>query len=308
MKIFYFARVKNIIPAIGMLITLVFSCKPAFATHTFTKEDPIDSSKVRMFTIGLNYNSNATFFGRNAAGKTPLLSTDLTYSAKSGFWISTSLIKTLNTQSWVDGADLSAGWQHNFTDRIDASIGYSMYFFNSNSELIQSVATNMGYGHLGLDWGVLYSVLGLTVIRGDKTDFFISFSNSRYFEKEHIFSKHDFISTEPRLSLIAGTQHFAESHIEKVISNETTEDPNKNPNQGGPKQDNTQETTQVIQTNGSQFNILNYELRVPLAYTYKNLTLEGAWTYTIPVNLLEGDVSDNQSIFSLSVFYVFQKQ
>lgn len=302
---------KRIIPTLNILFLtfiLLLGFLSVFAQSTDT--DNADANKSSMFTIGTNYGTNTAFYGRTTGYKRPYFSTDLTYSAKSGFWLSTSVFEVQNTAYFVDGTDVSTGWSFDISKKWDGSVSYSRYFFSSDSPMLQSVTSNLAAAHIGLDWYYLYSTLAVNTIFGGANDYFLKFSNSRYFEWGDIFSKKgkDFISIDPRISIIAGTQNFANSYITSQSNDgyrptatsyiPVSGRPGGSPGGGGTQTAENEEA--------SKFNMLNYELRVPVTYTYGNLSFETVWSYVKPVNLLENDYSQPQSIFTISAFYIFK--
>jgi hypothetical protein len=289
---------------------------PAFSQ---TKADSAKTevpTKSRYFTFGANYGTNTAFYGRTTGYKRPYTSVDFTYTSKTGFWISSSAFEVMNTEYFIDGTDISTGWNFDITKKIDASLSYSRYFFSAQSSMMQSVTSNLVSSHIGLDWYYLYSSLSASSIFGGANDYFITFSNSRYFERANILSKKDkdYISIEPRVSVIAGTQNFANTYI--TSQNNDTQYyyapvTTTSPSQPGlpPRPGSGTSSTEPAETDqGSGFNILNYELRVPVTYTYGNASLETTWSYVKPVNLLAGDNSQAQSIFSVSLFYIIKSK
>jgi hypothetical protein len=56
-----------------------------------------------------------------------------------------------------------------------------------------------------------------------------------------------------------------------------------------------------VTTETKRFRVLNYELRLPMTYTLGKVSLETAWRYSIPVNLLPGDVTRARSYWTAGV-------
>jgi hypothetical protein len=303
------------------VVSAILMTSLQFPAFSQTKADSIEataatSTKSRYFTLGANYGTNTTFYGRTTGYKRPYTSVDFTYSSKTGFWLSSSVFEVMNTEYFIDGTDISTGWNFDITKKIDASLSYSRYFFSSQSSMMQSVTSNLAASHIGLDWYYLYSSLAASSIFGGANDYFITFSNSRYFERANILSKKDkdYISIEPRVSVIAGTQNFANTYITSQ-NNDTqyyapvTSMYPTQPGQPSMPGSGTSSTQPAETDQGSSgFNILNYELRVPVTYTYGSASLETTWSYVKPVNLLAGDNSQAQSIFSVSLFYIIKSK
>lgn len=267
-----------------------------------TAETPEDTAKERYFILGASWGNNSSFLGRNQAEKLPFLSTDLSYISKSGFWLSGVAYHIMNTANTVDEVDLTMGWSFYPSQRIDGGLYYSKFFFSPESTLLKSTTGNAASGYLGLDWTLLYSRLTSTVTFGGSTDFFLILDNSRYFGTGKLLHKGDSLSVEPRFSLIAGTQTFVESHMGMYPTS-----PDYSPVSGpgrpaGPGGGTAQESSTT------NFNILSYELALPVTYSINNLSLEIVPRYSIPVNQLEGSSIPPQFFVTTSLYYVFRSR
>jgi hypothetical protein len=158
--------------------------------------------------------------------------------------------------------------------------------------LVKTSANNSIAGTIGYDWVYVYSTLSANYIFGNSNDIFISLGNSRYFEKESIFGKEDYISFEPKFSIIAGTQNFDRHY---VFRKENSNGKGK----GGPN-------PVVVETGGdSSLKLIDYELSLPITYSTGNLSFESKYIFSVPVNVVEGDPSKANSAYSLALYYTF---
>lgn len=261
-----------------------------------TAADTTGSSSIKhLWIVGTTLGNNSSYLGRYQATRLPYYAADITYRNESGFWLSTTAYQVLGSASFIDEVDLMAGWNKNLSEKIDASVYYSRFFFSAESELLKASVANALNASAGLDWGYVYTKLSGSLLFGASTDFFLTIDNSRYWEKEKVLHEKDYVAFEPRFSVIAGTQTFVESHL---INNLSPISPPVNPRGpgGGPGTGAEQETSTTA------FNIMTYELSLPLSYTYHKTTLELAGRYTIPVNLLEGDPSTPQLFLTGSLY------
>jgi hypothetical protein len=95
-----------------------------------------------------------------------------------------------------------------------------------------------------------------------------------------------------------GTQRFAQtSLVQQQKRGNGKPVPGRGPGSGRPGTGST--TTET--TNTTRFRLLNYELRLPVTYTRGKVSVQGAWRYTVPVNLLPDDVSVARSFLTASV-------
>jgi len=249
---------------------------------------PAPETQHGSFTAALSYGNNSSFFGRTQTTRYPYTTGELTYKAHNGVWGSVVGYNLLDTGSLVDETDASLGWDGDLSKTVDASLSYSRFFFADNSPLVKSSVNNSIDGYVGLDWGYVYTRLNAAYLFGESQDFFVVLDNSRNFEFERVFTADGYLSLEPRLSMTAGTQHFVETSIEQQIKR----------GRGKGKGNTTASTTT---TSSTRFQVLNYELRVPLTYSLGAVSVQVAWRYALPVNLLPDDVSGARSYFTTSL-------
>lgn len=294
-----------------LIVCCTLIMQPKVHAQTVSKKEeavavatPVDSlQKERLWIVGASWGNNSSFLGRNQAEKLPFYSTDISYISKSGFWLSAIGYHIVNTPDVFDEVDVSAGWSFALSPRLDAAVYYSKFFFSPGSTLIKSATGNAVSGYLGLDWSVLYSRFTTTSTFGASTDFFLILDNSRYFGTGKVLHRHDSITIEPRFSILAGTQHFVETHMMTAPAPDMS--PVSGPGRpGGPGGGGTTQT----ETATTNFGVLNYELALPITYSINNVSLELLPRYSIPVNQLEGNVQDPQFFITASLYYIFRSR
>jgi hypothetical protein len=243
---------------------------------------PTEAAPKGALSASLGYSNNSAFYGRTQAIAYPYASGELTYTSKFGVWASVSASNLLNTSAFVDETDLSLGWDKDLTKKIDVSASYSRFFFAPNSPLVKSSVNNFLEVAAGYDWGYVYSRLSADVLFGpDSHDGFLVLDNSRYFALKTLGK--GVLSTEPKASLIAGTQNFDEVSVIQQI---------KRGNNGKNKGKGNQI---VITTHSTRFDVLAYDLQVPLSYTVGKVAGEVTYRYLVPVNVLPDDDSSARS-------------
>ncbi|GAA4358909.1 hypothetical protein GCM10023185_24990 [Hymenobacter saemangeumensis] len=277
---------------------------------------PADSTARRGgFTALLSYGSNSTFFGRTQTTRYPYAAGELTYKSRFGVWGSVVSYSLFATSSFVDETDFSVGWDGDLSKKVDASASYSRFVFADNSPLVKSSVNNSLDAYLGLDWGHVYSRLNAAYLFGQSSDFFVVLDNSRYFEIDKVLTPKAYLAIEPRVSVTAGTQYFAETSIEQQQARGNIPRPvvpgrgsGSGPGQGtggvgGPPTTTPTPapTTTTTTTTTTRFQLLSYELRVPVTYTLGKWSAQVAWRYVVPLNLLPDDVSTARSFFTTSL-------
>lgn len=278
------------------------SLKAVIKTDSVKGPDAAET-KTRAFFAGLTYGNNSSYLGRYQTQILPYYSVDVSYKTKGGLWFSLVTYEIGGTTTLVDEIDLLAGWNFNLSERVDASLFYTRYFFTETTDLLKSSVQNTTSASIGLDWGLLYSKISSNYIFGGANDFFLVFDNSRYIEFPQIFNGKDYFSIEPKVSIIGGTQTFVESHM---ISQGTPVSIPIGGGPGGPRgrpAGGGSTSTTTAESSKTSFNILSYEVSLPLAYTTGRFSFEVSGRYCKPVNLLEGDNSVPQFFFTGGILY-----
>ena len=108
-----------------------------------------------------------------------------------------------------------------------------------------------------------------------------------------MFDDQDFLSVNPTVNIIIGTQNFVQRYsVDHKYRLETDNIYIRNEHGRGARAN-------------AKFNMLNYSFKLPLAYNRPHYTLEASWRYSIPVNV-EGSLKNHrESFFNFTFYYVF---
>lgn len=309
----------------AFFVALVIPCiiKAHSNTDTLLQAKLDSAATQRFLTIGSSYGSNTTFFGRSAATPMPYLSTDIAFKSKVGLWLSASALKVLPSETPVDNIDLGAGFDLEWSERIGSSISYSKFFFNDGTTLVKSSTSNMIDLYMSFDLTHIFTSVGGGYIFGNEAtgDLFLSLTNSRYFQFDSIFKSKHSLALEPGFSIIAGTQTFSNTYITTIapvtspIPTDPVPAPTPTPGRPGTSTGSTTTTTTTTTstteentTSSTVFSILNYEISFPVTFLIGNFAIENSFRYTIPVNLIEGDLSEPKFIYGLSLYYTIKSK
>ncbi|WP_419788649.1 hypothetical protein [Mucilaginibacter sp. SP1R1] len=244
-------------------------------------------------SVGVSYGSDALFFGRTGPIKYPFLTGDAIYNSKSGIFVYGSVLKVLGYAP-VDEVDLGGGYFYKLSKSFSGAISYTRFIFNKNANVIKSASSNDINLKNAYDWKLFKSTVILDYLYGKSNDFFVTISQSKYFETSwSIFDDQDYLSFNPSANLILGTQNFVQRYevdhnYQHVISSNILDhiDP------GAARRNR-------------EFNMLNYSFKVPVAYNRPHYTLEASWRYSIPVNV-EGTLENRrESFFNFTFYYLF---
>jgi hypothetical protein len=247
----------------------------------------------RSISVGLNFGSDAMFFGRTGPIRYPFYSADVIYNTKQGFFVYGSLLRLIGYRTTIDEIDIGGGYLYRPSKKFSGSVSYTRFIFNKEQRIIESATNNDINLKNAYNWGPFKSTVILDYLFGRSNDFFITISQSKYFEPNwRLFSNNDYITFNPSISMILGTQNFVQTynldHQTRFISANIY-----------------QNTFSPYQYNNGRFNALNYSFKVPIAYNRPHYTFEFAYKYSIPVNV-DGTLRNRkESFYNLTFYYLF---
>lgn len=285
------------------ILILIAICSPASAaellrhdfkfSHTdYTVRDTDTIIRKRSISVGINYGSDAMFFGRVGPITYPYFSTDVVYNFKSGFFVYGSALRLIGYNTSVDELDVGGGYLYRPSKQFSSAISYNRFIFNKEERIIESATSNDVNWKNSYDWGPLKSTVTLDYLFGKSSDFFMTVSHSKYFETSgNIFDDKDFLSFNPGFSVIIGTQNF----VQRYSMDHQTRLDAINIYRLGPSTD----------FNNGRLNMLNYSFKVPIAYNRPHYTFEVSYKYSIPVNVEGALQNKHESFVNASFFYVF---
>jgi hypothetical protein len=245
-------------------------------------------------SAGVIYGSDALFFGRTGPIKYPYISTDVIFNTKSGLFVYGSTVKVLGYKPLVDEIDFGGGYYYRLSKKFTGTVSYTRFFFNKEANIIKSSASNDINWKNTYDWKLLKTSFTADYLFGKSYDFFTTLTNSKYYESSfNIFNDQDFLSINPSVNLIFGTQNFVQRY--------------------DVDHDQRLETDNIFLENengrraraNARFNLLNYSFKIPLAYNMPHYTLEASWKYSIPVNVDGMLKNRRESFFNFTFYYVF---
>ncbi|MBB5397037.1 hypothetical protein [Mucilaginibacter sp. AK015] len=261
---------------------------------TYAVADTDSVVRKNSVSAGISYGSDALFFGRTGPIKYPFTSTDVIFNTKPGFFIYGSAVKVLGYKPLVDEIDIGGGYYYRLSKKFTGTVSYTRFIFNKEANIIKSSASNDINWKNSFDWKYLKTSLTADYLFGKSYDLFTTISNSKYIESNfNIFNDQDFISINPSVNLIFGTQNFVQrysvDHDYRIEADNIAVQ-----NENGRR----------ARAN-AKFNMLNYSFKIPLAYNMPHYTLEASYKYSIPVNV-EGILRNRrESFFNFTFYYVF---
>jgi hypothetical protein len=283
------------------LIALFLVGFSALAQKT-TSADTAETPKTSLSLASI-YASDANYYGQTSVDRLPYVLANATLNFPSGFFLSAGAYKLINIGSGVSGIDLSAGFDFKLSKNLSSSLSFSRSFFPDSSLFLQSANLNMASGSLSYDWQWLKTGLYADYAIGDQSALFTTFSASKLFDLGSITAK-DYISFEPSVDIIGGTQRIT-----------TTEEISENGGGSGEGDLLSKVRRRLIRNNNgaqqyreitsSSFDLLSYNLKLPVAYNRANYAIEATYQGSILSNKVDGASQKPRSFLYLGFYYMF---
>ena len=247
------------------------------------------------FILAAIYSSDASYFGQTTTGRLPYILAHASVKLSNGFFLSTGTYKLINAGSGISGVDLTAGYEFKLSQNLSSAISYSRSFYPDSSLFLQSANLNTFSGELKYDWSWLTTGINADYIPGEEEALFLSFNAGKSIELAS-FNHNDYISFDPSFTVVGSTQRI--STTEQVPSSTS------GGKGGGVVRlpfNKKNEKTQYRTVEKTSFNLLSYNLNLPLAYNRTNYTFEVSYQGT------SGGSAWNsaRSFFSMGMYYMF---
>lgn len=262
---------------LGLFLALAISYVGLYgqtSSNTNQKNDKNES----YFSLGINYISDAVYFGRKDSISAPYLYPHFTYFNKTGFYLTGSFsYLTKSNESRVDLFLGTVGYEIT-SKKFSGNISFTKYFFNSDSynviSEVEADITAMGK----YDFNLLYGAVSVT-------SFFNKSSSSDLFLSTEL--GHDFVTKSrdfqisPNVAIFFGSQNFYEEYY---INNRFGSKRSKGSGQGPGTGTSTTTTTTVILNESEKFGLMAIEFSAPIWYIAKPVTLSFLPVVVIPQN------------------------
>jgi hypothetical protein len=284
---------------ITLLSILLFAGFFCFGQTSDPVKDTVPSAS--SLTINLNYSTNTVFVGRKDANYKSFLNPGLTYMNKTGIFVSLNgdYYPEMKTNKFVDYS-YEGGYQFALSSELTGSVYVSGMHSNSNSTKVNAgVGTSFGT-YLSWDNDIINIGTGFDYSKGKFSDLTLTPTVS----KDISFLFGDILqfdlSIDPSLTFSFGSQNFYRYYlIDRKYVNPTV----------------------ISRVNShisemKKFQLLDYELSVPVSLSYNDFTFTVTPFYVIPVNqpdfknilplLPPGfKLSENTFYFQLGLSYQF---
>lgn len=266
-------------------------------TDTEKTDSVKKDKKYRSVKLGIDYASAIAFKARKDTAKLYSFSPYFKYSGKYGFFTKINIVDVPGTKKGFDELNTSFGWDFNFSQKWDGSIGYAHYFYNSKVARIKAAISNEISANVSYDWDFLYSYLGVDLDGGNnkfpyngkmvskKTrDYYLVFSNSHEFSFDFFLKRVDDLTVTPGMDILFGTQNFLVTYKGK-----------------------TDPTNITYQQKASKFNLTGIMLDLEIKYRIKKLTILLYPEYTFPKNVPTGESTKPYFVMNAGIYFTFKQ-
>lgn len=228
--------------------------------------------------VSTTYNSDIVFLGRKSPSKAPYISAQAGYYHKSGLYINGSVsYLAASGEKRIDLFTSSAGYDY-YQNKFSSGISGTRYFFNNKSYTAKSALTGSLNAYAGYDFDILEVYLDGTAYFSNNTDFVLGLTIGHTF-----FAAGGNLKIIPSVYLNAGTQNYY-----------------------GDDDNNSRMGRNMLNAAGLQsqgtgmmgygnFNMLDYEIGVPVSYTLNKFRFFFFPVYAIPVNA--ASITNNQDTY-----------
>jgi hypothetical protein len=249
--------------------------------------------------MDVSYINDAVFMGRRDSIATPYIFPSIGYYDKSGFFVDASASYLVGSdENRIDLFLGSIGYMSN-GEKVNAGISGTAYFFKEDSYNVKSSVVADISGFLTYDFKLIeVSIMASTNFNdGSSADIFTGLLLDRTF-----YSNDQSLLINPTIAVYAGSQHFYQEYYNSSrLGNRKSQGNGQGTGSSEPLVSNVIEIQEA-----SQFNILNFELSLPLQYYHKNFIFSLTPVLAIPQSQATVTTIDSVIEEDLeSIFYWF---
>lgn len=270
---------------------------PAFSQTDTTTED---NKKVTL-TIGATYANDVSYYGLKAEERMPYIAASASLRLPFGLYFTGTGYRLLNDSGRVVSASSAGvGFAFNLSKKLKADLSYSHTFFPEHSPFLQAANPDNASASLKYEYWMTTGV-NADYHFGKQQDVFITLSTEKQINLGSLFKGKDLITLTPLIEVTGGTQRFYQTYVREKLLRDSLLGIIPLPGIGNPTDT---ESGSAISTT-TQFNLLSYNLRVPLAYNRSHYMIEAAYQLSVLGPKAETGGGKLNSFFNFSVYYQF---
>ncbi|NLR80038.1 hypothetical protein [Chitinophaga eiseniae] len=254
--------------------------------------------KKTTFTLGALYANNASYYGQTAASPMPYVAASGVVQFPCGIYLSSTAYRLLKDSSHaVSATSATAGFSFPIGKKLTADIAYSHTFYPSNSAFLQAANPDNATASLKYKYWMTTGISGDYAF-GKQQDIFVTASTEKLIQLGS-FSKKDLITLTPSVDVVAGTQHFYESYVtQRYLQFKDLGLPL-------PFLPGVPAGSQTVNKEATSFDVLSYNLHIPLAYNRAHYMIEAAYQLSVLSDKALTGAGETHSFVNCSFYYQF---
>jgi len=238
------------------------------------------------FIIAATYNSAMNYYGRVDSLRSKGFYPSLGFTMKNGLYATSTFVFIRNSMVNEYAATLIEGG-YNFSNRNNTwagSLSASKYFYKADVSLVQSAVKELVSGSLTHLNKVVNITISANVKFSGYTDIGVQAGLDHIIRFGNVFG--GVIVLDPGVNAFGGTQNFTKTAYQQknFLLFPVAEE--------------------QVTTSTRKFNLLSYELNMPVVYAYKKLNLILTPAYVLPQNLITVTGQPALSERGANLFYV----
>jgi hypothetical protein len=260
----------------------------------------VDSARTKStLTAGITACNNADYYGQRAQENLPYIAAAATYRFGVGLYFTGMAYRLLNdTTHAISAENIGGGFALKFSKKLSADLSYSHTFYPGFSPFLQ--AANPDNAIIALTYeNWLTSTASADYAFGKSRDLFVTAGIGKTINLGSI-GKKDIITLTPSFDVVGGTQHFYQTYLTEKRLQDSLLGILLPPLTG----DQSPGSSSFIKTI-TQFNILSYNLKLPLAYNRASYLFEVEYQVSLLSNKAETGAGKINSFLSVSFYYQF---
>lgn len=249
-------------------------------TESGDEEEEQEEESTSSVVIASGYSSHNQWLGRDDGIRQYSFTPSVAYHHRSGIFVSLGTIWLSEAPGHWNETDLAIGWDLSFSDRLGLSLAYTHSWFTDSTTLHSLFNNNLGVG----GWynaGIATVGGGLSLDFGENNAVRLALVLSREWEVP-VNVDNLSVTLGPSVTAWIGQQDTQLAELRK---------------QRGKKKGVTPVVTNAMKV----FSVMDYELSLPVTFTYGSIAAAPSLTYVIPANVLDGSDSSPFVVFGAAV-------
>lgn len=289
----------------ALILTLLAGlCHMSVQAQTDTAHVPADTAqteapKKTTFTLGALYANNANYYGQTAATPLPYVAASGVLQFPFGLYFSGTAYRLLHdSANTVSATSATAGFNFPIGKKLTATIAYSHTFYPGSSQFLQAANPDNASAELKYRYWMTTGIQADYAF-GKQEDLFITFNTEKQITLGSIIKNKDVITLTPALDIVAGTQRFYQSYVqEKYLQLSKMGLPL-------PLLPGVPVGRQTVTEEASRFDLLSYNLKVPLAYNRAHYMVEVEYQLSLLSDKALTGAGETHSFVNCSFYYQF---